>query len=599
MVALLPGRFRRHVKLLWLVTLLAAGCHAVAAGHADTDLAAEDPDALAVDVAPQPDAVAPTADAAPDASPDAALDVAPDVAIDPVAQAACEAALDAEWQAHPPSTGIATAASAKSYDAIIGKFMADFAIPGGAVAVVKNGKLVFAKGYGLADIEAQQPAHPDALFRIASLSKQLTAFAILTLVEVGKLGLDDQAFAILGDLQPAPGATLNPQLAAITIRNLLNHTGGWNRDSTFDPMFDPFAIASALGVPAPPSCSDIVRYMLGKPLQYTPGTTYEYSNFGYCVLGRIIEKKTGMPYADYVQSAVLGKAGVHDAAIGRSLLADRADHEVRYYDYAQAPLAKNVFDASGPKVPWPYGGFDIEAMDSHGAWILSPIDLLRVQTVADNRPDPGDILTAASFAELMANPKVASGNKDGTATPWTDSGYWYGFGLQLNKFGNWWHTGSLPGTATEVVRAQNGYGWAAFFNTRPNDQSTFWNRLDQDLWTALDGAQSDFVSGDLFATYDDFTDWLGEAAFDAKTTAQVAVGWFPVHIEGRLTAGTVQLRARFGAKPAVAAVDFATRLTCTQLRAKDQALSGFAHASLQWFADAAGRRRYQASWVKP
>ena len=80
----------------------------------------------------------------------------------------------------------------------------------------------------------------------------------------------------------------------ITTRHLLQHTGGWDRDKSFDPMFRPREISRTLGVASPPGPRDILRYRLGQPFEFDPGTRYAYSNFGYCVLGRVIEKVTGV-----------------------------------------------------------------------------------------------------------------------------------------------------------------------------------------------------------------------------------------------------------------------------------------------------------------
>ncbi|HXO20807.1 MAG TPA: serine hydrolase domain-containing protein [Thermoanaerobaculia bacterium] len=180
-----------------------------------------------------------------------------------------------------------------SFDRIVPSLMAKWGVPGAAVAVVQEGRLILARGYGWADREARQPVQPDSLFRIASLSKSLTSAAILQLVEEGKLRLDDKAFDLLKDLRPRAGARVNPQLRQITLRNLLQHSGGWDSGKSFDPMFRSREIAGAMGVPTPAGPEAIVRYMLDQPLQFTPGTAYAYSNFGYCVLGRVIEKVTG------------------------------------------------------------------------------------------------------------------------------------------------------------------------------------------------------------------------------------------------------------------------------------------------------------------
>src|SRR5215467_3675848 len=126
----------------------------------------------------------------------------------------------------PPATGM------ESFDAIIPALMQKWQIPGGAVGVVKDGRLVLARGYGWADEEASLVVQPDSLFRIASLTKAITAAAILKLVEDGSLDLDAKAFPMLNDLQPPAGATVDGRLSDITVRELLQHSGGWNRDTT-------------------------------------------------------------------------------------------------------------------------------------------------------------------------------------------------------------------------------------------------------------------------------------------------------------------------------------------------------------------------------
>ena len=147
-------------------------------------------------------------------------------------------------------------------------------IPGAALAVSYNGALVYARGFGYADVASSTPVQPDSLFRTASVSKLFTAAAILKLIEQGRLQVDQPAFALLSDLQPAPGQTINPQLAAITIRELLNHTSGLiDNAGTIgpDPMQNTVAIAEQMKAPFPANCDTIIRYELSQPLQSTPG----------------------------------------------------------------------------------------------------------------------------------------------------------------------------------------------------------------------------------------------------------------------------------------------------------------------------------------
>jgi N-acyl-D-amino-acid deacylase len=193
-----------------------------------------------------------------------------------------------------PTTGEVTPGM-DSYDRAFARIMKKWAIPGGALAVIADGRILLARGYGLADVERNDPVQPESLFRIASLSKPVTAVAILKLVEEGRLSLDTEVFRLLDDLEPPAGAAVDPRIYSITIRHLLEHSGGWDANQGFDPMFASQEIAEAMGAPEPVDSKTVIRFMLGQPLDYDPGSRYAYANFGYCVLGRVIERVTGQP----------------------------------------------------------------------------------------------------------------------------------------------------------------------------------------------------------------------------------------------------------------------------------------------------------------
>src|SRR5689334_22034747 len=209
----------------------------------------------------------------------------------------------------------------KSYDQVIADFMRAYAIPGGAVAVMRDGRLIYARGFGYADVENKILVQPDALFRIASVSKTLTSAAVMKLVDEGKLGIDDRVAPFIAHLTPAPGATVDPRWDAITIRHLLNHTGGWDRNKPnggFDPVDRPAIAAAAVNAPAPASSETLIRYMKGMPLDFNPGEKFAYSNFGYIILGRVIERVSGMPYKEFVRTRVLDPVGATRTQQGKS-----------------------------------------------------------------------------------------------------------------------------------------------------------------------------------------------------------------------------------------------------------------------------------------
>jgi CubicO group peptidase (beta-lactamase class C family) len=390
-----------------------------------------------------------------------------------------------------------------SFDTEITNLMDKWTVPGGAVGVVKNGRLVFAHGYGHADTDSERLVQPDTRFRVASLSKAVTSATVLRLVDQGQLSLDETAFSILSHLLPDDGS-YDSRLDDVTIRMLLRHTAGWDRDTTFDPMFRTVSIAHEMGVTPPAGPETIIRYMTDRDLSFDPGTEYAYSNFGYCVLGRIVEEVTGEPYESHVVDTVLPEMGIYGMQLGHTREGDRAVGEPTYYHW-NGETTGSVFPNEGT-VPWPYGGFYLEAMDAHGGWIASTMDYLRFVAHVDGRTPPDDALSASAVDSMTAEPPVPA---------WDGTSYHYGMGWLVRPSApNWWHSGSLPGTMAFVVRAEyENAAWVALFNTRPEDWGTFQGELDTALWDAA-RAVSNWPSHDLFDRY-------GVGNFDADDDGRI------------------------------------------------------------------------------
>jgi N-acyl-D-amino-acid deacylase len=388
----------------------------------------------------------------------------------------------------------------EAYDLRIADLMRKYAIPGGAVAVLRDGRLIYARGFGYADVETKTPVQPDALFRIASVSKPITGVAIMRLVGEGKLKLDDRVAPFIAHLTPAQGASVDPRWEQITVRQLLNHTGGWDRDKPnggFDPMFRPAIAATAVGAPAPASAETIIRYMKGMPLDFNPGEKHVYSNFGYAILGRVIERLSGMPYEEYVRARVLQPVGAHRTRLGKTRMGDALADEVKYYLPGDpglgltAPLVPSVFPGGGT-VPVNYGGYYVEAMDAHGGWVSSTVDLLRFVAGVDGRADRPDILSAGLVAEMTSNGVAVC---PGGACQY--AGGWLVRPTQGEAI--WWHGGSLPGTTSILVRSHHNVAWVALFNAR-SGTGNLGGELDATLWDALAQVTS-FPTHDLFPTF--------------------------------------------------------------------------------------------------
>jgi CubicO group peptidase (beta-lactamase class C family) len=394
-----------------------------------------------------------------------------------------------------PITG-AQVTGMEPYEQSVRDLMKKYNIPGGAIAVVRDGKLFYARGFGFADVENKTPVQPDALFRIASVSKPITSAAIMKLVEEGRLKLDDRVAPFIAHLVPAEGATVDPRWDQITIRQLLNHTGGWDRNKPnggFDPIDRPAIAAAAVNAPAPASSETLIRYMKGMPLDFNPGEKHAYSNFGYIVLGRVIERLSGMRYEDYVRARVLVPVGASRTQQGKSRMKDALPDEVKYYLPGAGlnfPMVQSVFPGEG-LVPLNYGGYHLEAGDASGAWVSSTIDLLRFVVKVDGRASPPDILSAGLVAEMTSN----------GATLCPDGSCYYAGGWVVRPVQNgatWSHGGDLPGTKSILVRSFYNISWVALFNTSaPN---SFIGELDAALWQSLNGMTS-FPTQDLFSAF--------------------------------------------------------------------------------------------------
>jgi CubicO group peptidase (beta-lactamase class C family) len=382
------------------------------------------------------------------------------------------------------TTGVADPAL-RSFDDVMLEFMRQRDIPGGALAVSRNGKTVYSRGYGYADLEAREVVQPDALFRIASISKPFTSAAIMTLVQEPRyrLDLDTPVFPLLKSAlrlhDPA-----DPRLNRITVRHLLHHTGGWDRGRSGDPMFMPLEIARATGEPAPASARAIVRYMMGRPLDSDPGTHEAYSNFGYCVLGRLIEVLTGKTYEAYVRDSVLKPMGISRMRIGHTRLEQRAAGEVRYYQPNES-LCTSIFpEDNGAKVSNCYGGWHLEAMDSHGGWLASASDLLRFAAALDFPTNSSPL--APAVASLLYERPLPPVGLDANGHP---APVYYGCGWEVRPVGNTgkanlWHNGSLPGTNTWLIRRWDGLAWAALFNQRDTGKGFSDGEIDGKLHVA-------------------------------------------------------------------------------------------------------------------
>ncbi|MER6511024.1 serine hydrolase domain-containing protein [Nonomuraea sp. NPDC001636] len=359
-------------------------------------------------------------------------------------------------------SGVAPASLA-GFDNLVKKFVLDRQITAAQLAIMKSGKIVLARGYRYNDFSRALPAvSPTSLFRIASLSKNITSAAIMRLVQDGKLSLSAKVTQLLG-LTP-----LDERMGQVTVLRLMQHLGGWDRGVSKDQLWLDHTISAALDVPLPISHADIVKYATARRLDFDPGSKMVYSNYGYLLLGRVIEKVSGMSYESYVKTKLLQPLGITRMRLGRSLRSEAAPGEVAYESQY---TNKSVVDASGTVVPYQYGGFNMPNQDANGGWLASAVDLVR-WTLAFDRP--GTVLSSASIAKLVAKPEIGV-NQYGS---WYGGGWWV---RQVTGHLNTWHDGSMPGTYSYLARLQNGFSYAVVFNRREETGSLDFDTLDDDM----------------------------------------------------------------------------------------------------------------------
>lgn len=320
-------------------------------------------------------------------------------------------------------------------------YMASRGITSGTLAISRNGNLVLERAYGWKDEGKSTELAPDALLRLASVVKPFVAAAIKELIADGSLQASDRVFCLTGSpvscvLNITPAGMEDPQAIDITVQHLLDHEGGFNSAVSGDPMFMPFEIADALGISSPPAPVDIARYMLGQALDSTPGTEYAYSNYGFMLLGLIIEEISGVSVTAFLQSEVFAAAGIpgSEVELGRTLPDDRNAREPWYDDPG---YSENVFDRD-EFVPWPDGGFYLEAMESHG----------------------GLIATARAVTQYLDQYLISGDTNPGGPVP--DATFF----------------GSLPGTWTMARQRSDSINIGALFNRRGTNEEEIKDLLD-------------------------------------------------------------------------------------------------------------------------
>jgi N-acyl-D-amino-acid deacylase len=316
-------------------------------------------------------------------------------------------------------------------------------IPGAAFALARHGKLLLAKGYGWANVTTGAPAEPQTLFGLASLSKPITAVATLKLVEQGKLGLDDAVFGIVTDIKAPRDAQVDPRLTSITVRQCLNHSGGWDRGVSGDPVNWEPQICRAYRERPPLTSRQFVSFMLGQPLDFDPGTQQKYSNVGYILLGEVITKASGQPYERYVDEQVLKPMGIKRAGLH--------SFEGKYI------AGEAVRCLAGTLIALP--AMLLPLANAAGGWSASVLDMIRFLTNLDG--SRGVPVLGEKMRQAMIEPPAPP------LKP-RDNGTWFGLGwdsvVVKDKAFGYYKEGTFQGMRTFMKRLPNGANWAMLYN---------------------------------------------------------------------------------------------------------------------------------------
>ncbi len=321
-------------------------------------------------------------------------------------------------------------------------------LSGGAeVAISYKGRLVYSKGLGYSDLEDSIEMQPYNIMRVASVSKLITAVAVMRLVEQGKISLSQRIFGPMGILNDDRYLFYRDKMMGeVTVYQLLNHSGGWTA-RWGDPMFMPLSIAQQMGKSLPISMTDIIRFMQTKRMHFRPGSGSVYSNFGYGILGEVVEKAAKVPYEDFVRSEVLAPLGIYDMQIGFSHKEYRLPNETLYYEADTTDIWAFDFLGGEQLTRRAYGSVDIQTLGSAGGWVASATDLLKVVLTIDGFESVPDQLKPESVDTMVHH------------APGFDP-----LGWRQTIDDNWYRSGTLAATSAIIGRLDNEVCYVVLLN---------------------------------------------------------------------------------------------------------------------------------------
>ena len=336
----------------------------------------------------------------------------------------------------------------EGFDRIVNDYMTAWGLKGVSLSVMRNDSLLYAHGFGMAD--SKVPMEPGHILRMASVSKLVTAIGIMVLEEKGLLTLDDKVFGPDGILNDSiyNAAIKDTLYYRITVEDLLRHKGGFSKKGG-DPMFSTRWIMMQNHWTEVPTKEQLTVVQLGRRLAFVPGTSQDYSNYGYLALSMVIEKVSRQPYEEFIQENVLHPAGCTGFRLGGNYYADKYPEEVRYYVQKDDEPAEE-FNNSGRKVPRCYGGNDVSGLLGAGAWVGSTPELALLVASIDGKDEVPDIISKESVDAMTEyfDPETYS-------LGWNDT----------KPDGEWTRTGTFAGTSALVKYFPDGECWVFITNT--------------------------------------------------------------------------------------------------------------------------------------
>lgn len=324
----------------------------------------------------------------------------------------------------------------KGMDQMVLSYLNAWKLKGASISVIRNDSLIFAKGFGWADVEKREQMQPYHLLRMASVSKLITAAGIMSLVDRGMLELDRKVFGKDGILTGGiyDKVASDTSYCKITVEHLLRHEGGF----ILEPVFSLGEVRRGLGITGKVSGEDVIRYAFTKGLRFQPGESQNYSNLGFLLLSKIIERISGCEYEEYIQENIFKPIGCTDMHIGGTYLAERYKGEVRYYSHSDAYVA--------------YGGNNLALCSGAGGWCGSTMELAKFVAAIDGKPQMRDVISVMSVQEMT---EYFPESPQKFALGWNDT----------NPEKGWVRTGSLAGTTAFIKYFPDGECWIFIANT--------------------------------------------------------------------------------------------------------------------------------------